>query len=76
MDNGFLSRPAMLNFNNFMVRLKNLHPSINYTCDKAKVTGDEKRNLVQILTFLDVNVILNSKNDISTDSYYKDTKHS
>ena len=61
----------------FLVCLNNLHPSINYTqCytyEKAKVTRDEKINLVQILNFLDVNVILNSKNEISTDVCYKDT---
>ena len=60
-----------------MVCLNNLHPSINYTqCytyEKAKVTRDEKINLVQILNFLDVNVILNSKNETSTDVCYKDT---
>ena len=29
MDDGFLFWPAMLNFDNFMVCLNNLHPSIN-----------------------------------------------
>ena len=56
-----------------MVCFINLHSSINYTYEKAKVTRDEKGNLVQILNFLDVSVILNSKNEISTDAYYKDT---
>ena len=40
---------------------------------KKQVTGDEKGNLVQILNFLNVSVILNSKNEISTDVHYKDT---
>ena len=31
MDDGFLLWPAMLNFDNFIVCLNNLHPSINYT---------------------------------------------
>ena len=31
MDDGFLLWPAMLNFDNFIVYLNNLHPSINYT---------------------------------------------
>ena len=73
MDNEFLLWPAMLNFDNFMVYLNNLHPFTNYKYEEAKVTRDEKGNLVQILNFLDVNVILNSKNEISTDVYYKDT---
>ena len=63
----------MLNFGSFMVSLNDLHPSINYTYEKAKVTRDEKGNLLQILKCLDLTVILNSKNDISTDVYYKDT---
>ena len=45
-----------------MVCLNNLHPSINYTYERAKVTRDEKGNLVQILKFLDVNVVFNSRN--------------
>ena len=45
----------MLNFGNFMVCLNNLHPSINYSYEKEKVTRDEKGNLVQ------KNVILDSK---------------
>ena len=73
MDDGFFLWPAMLNFNIFMVCLNNLHPSINYTFERAKVTRDEKENLVQISIFLDDNVILNSKNKISTDVYHKDT---
>ena len=73
MDDGFLLWPAMLNFDSFIVCLNNLHPSINYTYEKAKVTRDEKGNLVQILNSLDVNVILTSKNEISTDVYYTDT---
>ena len=56
-----------------MVCLNNLHPSINYPYEKANVTRDEKANLVQISNFLDVNIILNSRNEISTDAYYKDT---
>ena len=63
----------MLNFGSFMVSLNDLHPSINYTYEKAKVTGDEKGNLLQILNCLNLTVILNSKNYISTDVYYKDT---
>ena len=73
MDDGFLLWPAMLNFDSFTVCFINLHSSINYTYEKAKVTRDEKGNLVQILNFLDVNVTLNSKNEISTDASYKDT---
>ena len=73
MDDGFLLWSAILNSDNFMVCWNTLHPSINYIYEKAKVTRDEKGNLVQILNFLDVNVILNSKNEISTDVYYKDT---
>ena len=63
----------MLNFDSFMVCLNNLHPSINYTYEKAKVTRKKKGNLVQILNFSDVNVIPNIKIEISTDAYYNDT---
>ena len=73
MDDGFLLRPAMLNFGNFMVCLNNLGPAINYTYEKGKVARIETVNLVEILNFSNVNVILNSKNKISTDVYYKDT---
>ena len=37
------------------------------------MTTDEKGNFVQLLSFLDVNIILNSKNEISADVYYEDT---
>ena len=53
--------------------MSNLHPSIKYTSEKAKVARDQKGNLVKILSALDVNVILNSKNEISTDVYFRDT---
>ena len=66
--NGFLLWPAMLNFDSFIVCWNNLHPSFNYTFVKAKVNKDEKRNLFQILIFLDINAILNSKNEISKDT--------
>ena len=56
-----------------MICLDNLHPSINYIYDKAKGTRGGKGNLVQIFIFSDVNVILISKNKISTDVYYKNT---
>ena len=55
-----------------MVCFNYLYPSVNYTYEKSKVTRDEKGNLVQILYFLDVNVILDSKNEMSKDVYYKD----
>ena len=42
MNHGFWVWPAMLNFDSFMVCLNYLHPSINYTYGKAKVTRDEK----------------------------------
>ena len=69
MDDGFLLWSAILNSDNFMVCWNTLHPSINYIYEKAKVTRDEKGNLVQIFNFLDDNVILNSKNEMSTDVY-------
>ena len=56
-----------------MICLNILHPSIKYTFEKAKITRDENGNTVQILNLLNINVILNDKNEISTDVYYKDT---
>ena len=38
----------MLDFDNFMVYLNNLHPSINYTYEKAKGIRAGKGNLVQM----------------------------
>ena len=73
MDDGFLLWPENLNFNNFMICLNNLHPSIKYTFEKDKIMRDENGNTVQILNFLNINVILNDKNELSTDVYYKDT---
>ena len=56
-----------------MICENNLHPSINYTYEKAMTTRNEKGNSVQILIYLDLNVILNSKSEISADVHYKDT---
>ena len=55
----------MLNFDSFMICLNNFYPSINYKCEKAKVKINKKGNSVQILILLDINVTLNSKNEIS-----------
>ena len=73
MEDGFLLWPAMLNFGYFMVCLNNFRPAINCTYEKGKVTRIKKVNLVEILNFSNVNVILSSKNKISTDVYYKNT---
>ena len=70
MDDGFLLWSEL---QQFYICLSNLHPSIKYTSEKAKVARDQKGNLVKILSALDVNVILNSKNEISTDVYFRDT---
>ena len=40
---------------------------------QAKVTRDEKGNWVQILNLQDINVILNIKDEIFAEVYYKDT---
>ena len=73
MEDGFLLWPAMLNFGYFMVCLNNFRPAINCTYEKGKVTRIKKVNSVEILNFSNVNVILSSKNKISTDVYYKNT---
>ena len=36
MDNGILLWPVLLNLDSLMICLNNLHPSINYTYEKAK----------------------------------------
>ena len=51
MDDGLILWLSILSFDSFMDCLNNLHPSINYTYEKAKVTRDEKGNLVQVLKF-------------------------
>ena len=71
MIDGFLLCLVMLNFDSFVICLNNLHPPINYIYEKAKVTRDEKVNVVQILNLLDISVILYSKDKIFTDVYYK-----
>ena len=37
MDDGFIFWPKYLDFNGFSICLKNLHPVIKYTFEKAKV---------------------------------------
>ena len=44
MDDGFLLWPIMLNFDSSIICFNNLHSSINYTYEKAKVTRDDKGN--------------------------------
>ena len=47
----FLLWPVILNFDSFLICLNNVHPSINYTYEKAKVARDKKENSIQSLIF-------------------------
>ena len=72
MDDGFLPLLKSINLELFMECLNSLHPMINFTYETAKFTKNNT-NVVQTLNFLDVTVILDDNNSISTDVFYKAT---
>ena len=47
IDKGCLLWPAMLNFDSFIIYFNNLHPSINYTYQTAKVKLKEMKKKIQ-----------------------------
>ena len=72
MDDGFLALLNTINISTFMKCLNMMHPKIQFTDERAKfVTQNGLKS--QRLNFLDVTVILNQKNQIETDVYYKAT---
>ena len=72
MDGGFIFWPKYLDFNSFSICLNNLHPTIKYRFEKAKVIVENSESC-QVINFLDVLVVLHSDRTIETDIYYKDT---
>ena len=73
MDDGFVPLPKTISADNFLQILNDLHPSINFTLEKASVETNCGNESLQCVNFLDVKVILDSANMISTDIYYKST---
>ena len=72
MDDGFSFWPKDLDLEYFSSRLNNLHPAIEYTFQKAKLIQSNYCQAYQVLSFLDIEVILHSDNIIETDIYYTD----
>ena len=72
MDDGVITWPKHLDFNNFSICLNNLHPAIEYTFEKSKVIIQISESC-QVINFLNVSVILDPDRTIETDIYYKDT---
>ena len=68
MDDGFLIWPKELNINIFIGIINMLHPSIKYTVDRGKITGNK-----QELNMLDIKIILHNSRTIETDIFYKET---
>lgn len=69
MDDGFVPLPKTISADNFLQILNDLHPSINFTLEKASVETNSGNESLQCVNFLDVKVILDSANMISTDIY-------
>ena len=73
MDDCFIIWPSHLSFHNFIKCLNNMHPSIQYTFEKAKIVNNDIHSFTKVLNFLDVKIILHENGNIDTDIYYKDT---
>ena len=66
MDDGFTFWRKHLDFKYFSTCLNNLHPSIKYTFEKAKLTQSNHSEPYKVLNFLDIEVILHSNNTFKT----------
>ena len=66
MDDGFTFWRKHLDFKYFSTCLNNLHPSIKYTFEKAKLTQSNHSEPYKVLNFLDIEVILHSNNTVKT----------
>ena len=73
MDDSFIFWSKHLYFKFFSTCQSNIHPSIKYTFEKAKLIQSDYFQPCHVLNFLDIQVILHSNNIIETDIYYKDT---
>ena len=75
--------PKHLPFEYFSICLKNFHPAIKYTFEKAKLIQSNHSQPYQVLSYLDIEIILHNffntiffdtcYNTVETDIYYKDT---
>ena len=66
MDDGFTFWRKHLDFKYFSTFLNNLHPSIKYTFEKAKLIQSNHSEAYKVLNFLDIEVILHSNNTVKT----------
>ena len=57
-----------LNFENFKICLNKMHPSIKLTFEKRKIIYENEKK-VQVLSFLDVKIILHEDSLVETDIY-------
>ena len=53
MDDGFVPLPKTIPANTFLQILNDLHPSINFTLEKASVETNISNEIVQSINFLD-----------------------
>ena len=72
MDDGFVPLLNSINISDFMYCLNSLHPSIKFTFERASFKRIDGIH-VQTLNFLDITVMLDSTNKLSTDIFYKPT---
>ncbi len=72
IDDGFTPWPRRLDVNKFVEAINNLHPDIKFTIEKSTKETRNGQN-VQVLNFLDVQVLLFEDGKIETDIYYKTT---
>ena len=66
MDDGFIFWRKHLDFKYFSTCVNNLHPSIKYAFEKAKLIQSNHSEPYQVMNFLDIEVILHSNNTIKT----------
>ena len=72
MDDGFIFLLNSIDVKVLLKCLNSLHPLIKFTEEKA-VTTTKNGKSRQSMNFLDIEVILDDENNISTDIYYKPT---
>ena len=68
MDDCFIFWPFKLYFENFKICLNKIHPSIKLTFEKRKIIYENEKK-AQVLSFLDVKIILHEDSSVETDIY-------
>ena len=74
MDDSFVLWPGKANIDIFRDLFNDLHPSLKFTVEKGKNSCEQNFDtFVQVLSFLDVSVILYQNGPLETDIFYKET---